>query len=72
MGFSIPPTQQGGEFSFNIVPLPDGNFQLQQMEHLGEFTDLDLYLMGLLPPHEVGSHIVFVNQNQFGQIHNGG
>jgi hypothetical protein len=61
-----------GEFSFNIVPLPNGNFQLQQMERLGEFTDLDLYLMGLLPPHEVGSHIVFVNQNQFGQIHNGG
>ena len=72
MGFSIPPTQQGGEFSFNLVSLPDGNFQLQQMEPLREFTDLDLYLMGLLPPHEVGSHIAFVNQNQFDQIHNGG
>jgi hypothetical protein len=72
MGFSIPPTQQGGEFAFNLVPLPNGNFQLQQMEPLGEFTDLDLYLMGLLPPHEVGSHIVFVNQNQLDQLHNGG
>jgi hypothetical protein len=72
MGFSIPPTQQGGQFPFNIVPLPNGNFQLQQMEPLGEFTDLDLYLIGLIPPHEVGSHSVFVNQNQVDQIHNGG
>jgi hypothetical protein len=72
MGFSIPPTQQGGQFPFNIVPLPNGNFQLQQMEPLGEFTDLDLYLIGLIPPHEVSSHSVFVNQNQVDQIHNGG
>jgi hypothetical protein len=71
MGFSIPPTQEGGEFNFNLVPLPNGNFQLQQMAPLREFTDFDLYLMGLLPPEAVGSHIVFVNQNQRDQLHNG-
>src|SRR6266511_3980085 len=29
-----------------------------------EFTDLDLYLMGFIPETEVGTHIIFNNQNQ--------
>jgi hypothetical protein len=72
MGFSIPPSQEGGSFPYNLVPLPNGDYQLQQIQPLREFGDLDLYLMGLLPPEEVGSHIIFVNQNQGDQLHNGG
>jgi hypothetical protein len=72
MGFSIPPSGEGGNFPFNLVPLPDGNYQLQQSEPLRAFTDLDLYLMGLATPEEVDAHIVFVNQNQLNQLHNGG
>lgn len=72
MGFSIPPSQEGGNFPFNLIPLANGNYQLQQTQPLREFGDLDLYLMGLLPPEEVGSHIIFVNQNQGDQLRNGG
>jgi hypothetical protein len=69
MGFNIPGSNVGGNFSFNLVPLPNGDYRLEQTTALREFIDLDLYLMGLLPASEVGSHIVFENQSQ--QLCNG-
>jgi hypothetical protein len=51
-------------FPFDLVPLGDGRYRLQAVEGWGEYTDLDLYLMGLLPASQVGPHIVFVNQDQ--------
>jgi FG-GAP-like repeat len=64
MGFNIPGSIVGGNFPYNLVPLPNGDYRLEQTTPLREFTDLDLYLMGLLPATEVGSHIVFANQSQ--------
>ena len=57
MGFSIPPSQEGGSFPFNLIPLPNGNYQLQQIQPLREFGDLDLYLMGLLS--SAGSRLAY-------------
>jgi hypothetical protein len=64
MGFNIPGSLEGGNFHYNLVPLPNGNYRLEQTPALDEFIDLDLYLMGLLPASQVGSHIVFANQSQ--------
>ena len=71
MGFSIPPTGEGGQFPFNLIPLPNGDYRVEQTPALDEFTDLDLYLMGLLPADQVGTHIVFQNQDQIKQLCNG-
>ncbi len=71
MGFSIPPTGEGGQFPYNLIPLPNGDYRLAQTPALDEFTDLDLYLIGLLPADQVGTHIVFQNQNQTQQLCDG-
>jgi len=71
MGFSIPPTGEGGQFPYNLIPLPNGDYRVEQTPALDEFTDLDLYLMGLLPADQVGTHIVFQNQDQIKQLCDG-
>jgi hypothetical protein len=64
MGLSIAGSNVGGLFPYDLIPLPDGTYRLQTSQPIGEFTDLDLYLMGLLPADQVGAHVVFRNQNQ--------
>jgi hypothetical protein len=57
MGVSLPPTGEGGTFPCLIVPDSTGVhlvFNPDQPVH----NDLDLYLMGLLPPEQVGEQIV--------------
>jgi hypothetical protein len=63
MGFSIPPTNEGGNYACLLQPESGG---IRLVPRIGEpvFTDLDMYLMGLLPPEQVGEHIVFADQNQ--------
>ncbi len=63
MGFSIPPTNQGGTYACLLTP-EAGGVRLTPRIGSPVFNDLDLYLMGLLPPDQVGDHIVFVNQEQ--------
>jgi hypothetical protein len=41
------------------VPPPAGAATLNQRYDAATFTDLDLYLMGLLPASQVGPHVVF-------------
>src|SRR4030095_9220251 len=54
---------QWSGFYHDIVPDGDG---YTLVRNLGpkKFTDLDLYLMGLIPATEVGKHIIFDDQNQ--------
>lgn len=54
---------QGLDFGYDLRPDGDG-YTLIRSVRPKEFTDLDLYLMGLIPATEVGTHIVFNNQNQ--------
>ena len=62
MGFSIPPTGQGGEYACLLTPEPAG-IRLTPRNGPPVFTDLDLYLMGMLPASQVAEHIVFADQN---------
>lgn len=64
MGYNTLNDPQGRNFPYELIPVEDGDYLLQQTELLKEYTDLDLYLMGLLPKEQVSSHIVFENQNQ--------
>ncbi len=62
MGFSIPPTNQGGNYNCKLV-IESGGIRLQPDNTAKVFTDIDLYLMGLLPADQVGEQILFTNQN---------
>ena len=62
MGFSIPPTGQGGDFPCLIVPNGNG-IRLTRRTDAPVFNDLDLYLMGLLAADQVSEQIVLDNQD---------
>jgi hypothetical protein len=64
MGLSIAGTNVGGNFNYDIVPLPDGTYRLVGATEQPYFSDMELYLMGLAPASEVGTHIVFLDQAQ--------
>ncbi|HEX2239988.1 MAG TPA: IPT/TIG domain-containing protein [Actinomycetota bacterium] len=54
---------QLGYFDFDFVPLGGGSYQLERGGARG-YNDLELYLMGMLAPEDVGTHFVFDNQSQ--------
>jgi len=62
MGFSIPGSLAGGDYSCLLTPVVSG-LQAQARQQPKTFKDLDLYLMGLLPPSQVATHYVFKDQN---------
>lgn len=62
---------EGGMFPFVFREIEEG-YLLRSVKPADRYTDLELYLMGLIGPEEVGEHIVFVNQDQRDQIHDGG
>lgn len=64
MGLSIPGSNVGGQFPYDLIP--DGNDYrvVARANQPLVFSDLSLYLMGLLPPEKVQKHVVFNNQNQ--------
>jgi hypothetical protein len=72
MGFSIPPSGQGGNFDFTMTPVGGGDYRLTTSTALPSFNNLELYLMGLAPASEVGSWVVFNNQSQLDQVRDGG
>ena len=61
MGFSIPPSSEGGNYPCFLIPEP-GGIRLVPRTGAPVFTDLDLYLMGLVPPEQVQEAIVFADQ----------
>ncbi len=62
MGFSIPGSGAGGNYNCRITT-EAGGVRLTPDNTPKMFTDLDLYLMGLLPADQVGENIVFNNQS---------
>jgi uncharacterized protein (TIGR03437 family) len=62
MGFSIPPTNEGGEFACFVLS-EAGGVRLVPRTDAAVFTDLDLYLMGLAPAEEVQEHIILAEQD---------
>jgi hypothetical protein len=58
MGFAETGYGQGLQFPCVVNQVPGGATLTQQFE-ASVFTDLDLYLMGLLPADQVGPHVVF-------------
>ncbi|HUP88141.1 MAG TPA: hypothetical protein VM100_02200 [Longimicrobiales bacterium] len=64
LGWSDPASGDALVFPFVLNPNANGTFSLLFNDTPRTFNDLELYLMGLLPPDSVKSHIVFLNQNQ--------
>lgn len=62
MGFSIGGTGgQGGTFACNVVD-QNGTIVLNPRPNEPVYNDLELYLMGLLPPDQVRQQVVFVDE----------
>ena len=53
MGFSIPGSLAGGEFGWQITPVTASTARTTTAAPTQEFSDLDLYLMGFIPPSQV-------------------
>ena len=64
MGVSLGPSRQGGAFPYRLIPLGNGDYRAEATDRPTAFNDLELYMMGLAPASEVGTHIVFVDQDQ--------
>lgn len=64
MGFSLPGDKAGGHFNYDLQPLGGGNYKMVPNNSPKGFSDLSLYLMGMVPANQVGSHFVFDNQQQ--------
>jgi len=59
----------GGTFPYELISRPDGSYTARFARYPDEFNDLELYLMGLLPPAKVPEYFVFQDQQQ--QVTNG-
>jgi hypothetical protein len=66
MGFSIPGSGAGGTYSYTFTPNGAGGFTVGAPNPMNTstFNTMELYLMGLAPPTEVGNFFVLNNQNQ--------
>ena len=63
MGFTIK-ANGSGQFDFTLQPLGNGDYQKVPDASPKKFSDLSLYLMGMIPANQVGPHFVFVDQAQ--------
>lgn len=72
MGWQSPITHDDSIFPFDVSPQTNGTYILRGLDTPRLFNDMELYLMGLLPGDSVLPHIVFLNQNQQGQVRSGG
>lgn len=59
-------------FPFRLTQRADGEYDVATIGIPRAFNDLELYLMGLLPPDSVQPHVVFAIQNQPTELRNGG
>ena len=63
MGWAMTLGGQGLSFAYTIIQIDENQWQLN-LDPNPTFTDLSLYLMGLIPYYEVGTHTIFHNQDQ--------
>jgi hypothetical protein len=63
MGFTFPGVGQGLDYPCVLTPEP-GGIRLTPRNGPPVFTDLDLYLMGMLPAAQVADQFVFAEQNK--------
>jgi len=69
MGFSIGGQGgQGGSFPCEVVDEGNGTLRLNPRSGAPGYSDLDLYLMGLMPATDVRTQIVFADQNAVAQL----
>ena len=72
-GFADPTTFEPLIFRFQLTRQANDTYRVTtQVDRPRVFNDFELYLMGLLPPDSVASHIVFLNQQQRNQLRVGG
>jgi hypothetical protein len=64
MGFTIKASGMSGQFDFTLQPLGNGDYQKVPDASPKKYSDLSLYLMGMIPASQVGSHFVFADQAQ--------
>jgi hypothetical protein len=66
MGFSIPGSGAGGNYSFTFTSNGSGGFVVGPAiaTNITTFNKMELYLMGLAAPAEVPTYFVLNNQNQ--------
>ena len=66
MGFSGTAAMgyEGLTLACNLVALSGGDYRCDRRLSWQTFNDMDLYLMGLLPASQVGTHQVFLDQAQ--------
>jgi hypothetical protein len=72
MGWSPPATDEAFSFPWDLQRQADGTYLVLARDTPRSFNDLELYLMGLLPPDSVGGHVVFADQAQTSQLRVGG
>lgn len=58
MGFNIPGSSVGGDFPYDVTPVTATTARLTDAPVTREFSDFDLYLMGLLPSSAVTPGII--------------
>jgi hypothetical protein len=59
MGFNLASAdKEGGQFPWDLAKQPDGSYRWVKSTALDEFSDLDLYLMGLIDASAVGTNLV--------------
>ena len=64
-----PITAQATVFRYELTPQPDGTATVRPLaDRPRQFNDFELYLMGLLSPDSVRTHITFLNQDQMNQL----
>jgi hypothetical protein len=71
MGWSTP-SGVGVRFPYRLMHERNGDYLLQSSRLNDRFHDLELYLMGLTAAESVGDHLVFLNQEQRGEVRGGG
>jgi hypothetical protein len=64
MGWGTGQYTQGLWFPYRIVPIDSNSWRLVADKTPKVYSDLSLYLMGLIPSGQVGTHTIFNNQNQ--------
>src|SRR5437763_137505 len=58
MGFNIPGSSVGGDFPYTITPVTATTARVNDSTTTKEFSDFDLYLMGLIPASAVAPGVV--------------